>query len=113
MTEQQKESLIKAVYDLLMEGPDMGMGDMGNCREASEQTVNNWIRNNEIKNFDFMKTRIYAIDLDQVDFVTDFTDEEFIEIAERQGKVWTLEGFERSFNNEEVSDQWVIRVINF
>lgn len=49
MTEQQKESLIKIVYDLLMNDPYMDMGDMGNCREAAEQTINNWIKDNQIE----------------------------------------------------------------
>lgn len=60
-----------------------------------------------------MKTRVYAIDLYEIDgSVTDLSDDEFIDIAERQGKIWTLEGFEKAFNNDEVSDQWIIRIIN-
>lgn len=59
-----------------------------------------------------MKTRIYAIDLYELDDEMPIDDSEFMDIAERQGKVWTLEGFEKAFNNEEVSDQWVIRIIN-
>ena len=59
-----------------------------------------------------MKTRVYAIDLYKLDEEMPIDDSEFMDIAERQGKVWTLEGFEKAFNNEEVSDQWVIRIIN-
>jgi hypothetical protein len=59
-----------------------------------------------------MKTRVYAIDLYEIDgSVYDLTDDEFVDIAERQGKVWTLEGFEKAFNNDEVSDQWIIKII--
>ena len=59
-----------------------------------------------------MKTRVYAIDLYEIDkSVTDLTDDEFIDIAEQQGYVWTLEGFEKAFNNEEVSDQWIIKIV--
>lgn len=62
-----------------------------------------------------MKTRIYAIDLYELETeipVWDIGDDEFMDIAEQQGKVWTLEGFEKAFNNEEVSDQWIIKIIN-
>lgn len=59
-----------------------------------------------------MKTRVYAIDLYKLDEEMPISDDEFMDMAERQGKVWTLEGFEKAFNNEEVSDQWVIRIIN-
>lgn len=59
-----------------------------------------------------MKTRVYAIDLYEIDgSVIDLTDEEFIDIAEHQGRVWTLEGFEKAFNNDEISDQWIIKII--
>jgi hypothetical protein len=43
ITAAQQRSLEDAIYNLLMENPDMDMGDMGNCREASETLVNNWI----------------------------------------------------------------------
>lgn len=59
-----------------------------------------------------MKTRVYAIDLYELDDEIPIGDDEFMDIAERQRKVWTLEGFEKAFNNEEISDQWIIRIIN-
>jgi hypothetical protein len=55
-----------------------------------------------------MKTRVYAIDVPD----NDLTDDEFMDLAEQQGRVWTLEGFEKAFNNDEVSDQWIIKIIN-
>ncbi len=59
-----------------------------------------------------MKTRVYAIDLYEVEEpIHDITDDEFVDIAERQGKVWTLEGFEKAFNSDEISDQWIIKII--
>lgn len=58
-----------------------------------------------------MKTRVYAIDPSSV-LDMPITDEEFMDEAEQQGLVWTLEGFEKAFNNEEVSDQWIIKIIN-
>lgn len=63
-----------------------------------------------------MKTRVYAIDLYELDTeipVWDLNDEEFIDIAEQQGKVWTLQGFENAFNNEQISDTWIIRIVTF
>lgn len=40
------------------------------------------------------------------------SDEEFMDVSEEQGQVYTLKGFERAFNNEDISDQWHIRIIN-
>lgn len=61
-----------------------------------------------------MKTRVYAIDLYELESeipVWDLENDEFIDIAEQQGKVWTLQGFENAFNNEQISDTWIIRII--
>ena len=63
-----------------------------------------------------MKTRVYAIDLYELESeipVWDIENDEFIDLAEQQGKVWTLEGFEKAFNNEQISDTWIIRIITF
>lgn len=62
-----------------------------------------------------MEYRIYAIDPIEWEasdvLIVDLTDEEFIKIAEEQGRVYTLKGFESEFNNENISDQWYIRII--
>jgi len=61
-----------------------------------------------------MKTRVYAIDLYELELeipVWDLENDEFMDIAEQQGKVWTLQGFENAFNNEQISDTWIIRII--
>lgn len=63
-----------------------------------------------------MEYRIYAIEPIEWEgtphvSIVDLTDEEFIKIAEEQGKVYTLKGFEWEFNNENVSDQWYIRIV--
>lgn len=60
-----------------------------------------------------MKTRIYAIDteVDSLD-PTLFDDEGFVFEAEKQGKVWSLEGFQNAFNSGEISDYWYIRILN-
>lgn len=44
--------------------------------------------------------RVYVLD---VSLMGNYTDEEFIEKAENYGSVYTLKGFERAFNNEELS----------
>ena len=62
-----------------------------------------------------METRIYAIDLDSIDMENhpvDISNDEFTKLAEQQGLVYSLKGFEEAFNNEEVSDQWFIRILN-
>lgn len=61
-----------------------------------------------------MKTRVYAIDLYEIETLDPYalSDEDFMDEAESQGKVWTLEGFEKAFNNEEISDTWIIKIIN-
>lgn len=41
----------------------------------------------------------------------DCPDEIFIKEAEKQGLVYTLEGFIEHFNHENISDQWFIRKI--
>lgn len=43
---------------------------------------------------------------------TELSDEEFVSMAEEQGLVWSLKGFEDSFNSSNVSDTWYIRIIN-
>lgn len=59
-----------------------------------------------------MKTRVYAIDLYELHDTMPNSDEEFIDIAEGQGNVWTLEGFEKAFNNGFISASWIIRIIS-
>lgn len=45
-------------------------------------------------------------------FIMSLSDEEFMDVAEEQGLVYTLKGFEWDFNNENISDTWYIRIIN-
>ena len=41
------------------------------------------------------------------------SDKEFIIEAEKQGNVWeSLNGFQDSFNRDDISDMWFIRFIN-
>jgi hypothetical protein len=43
--------------------------------------------------------RIYGINLNETDEPVPFTKEEFMQLAEEQGYVWTIEGFEDEFNS--------------
>jgi hypothetical protein len=58
--------------------------------------------------------RVYCIDLDSdydIEDAFDLTDEEFMSAAEKRGLVWSLMGFQDAFNNDNVSDTWVMRII--
>lgn len=48
ITEHARKSLENDIYQLLMENPEMDMGEMGNCIEAAESLVGNWIEQNNI-----------------------------------------------------------------
>ena len=51
-----------------------------------------------------MSIRVYVINLDKLDDVKgsdDYSNEEFMDIAEEQGTVYTLKGFQNAFNYEE------------
>lgn len=54
--------------------------------------------------------RVYAIDINNThQHNSDLSDEEFIEIAEREGKVYTLKSFQDALNKQELSidNNWV------
>lgn len=53
--------------------------------------------------------KIYMIDCDCGK--DDWNDAQFMTIAEEQGTVYSLAGFEKAFNNEEISDQKWLRII--
>ena len=65
--------------------------------------------------------RVYVINIEDVDFETqmpvnttieELSDKDFIEIAEEQGLVYTLNGFTQAFNNENInSSTGIIRFI--
>lgn len=65
------------------------------------------------------ETRVYALDMNQIpkeydgiDY-TEFTNEEFISLCELQGGVYSLKGFVKAFNVEEVDTfSHVIRIID-
>ena len=52
--------------------------------------------------------RVYALTDLESELITD---EIFIDEAEGMGYVWSIQGFVDAFNNGQVSDQWIIRII--
>lgn len=63
------------------------------------------------------ETRVYVLDTadfgDQTKHYSELTDDEFQTLAEKQGRVYTLEGFQEAFNFEEINSAIdVIRFIN-
>jgi hypothetical protein len=48
ITEAQRQELIDTLYDSFMGMPDMGMGEMGECRDEAESIVNGWLAKNNI-----------------------------------------------------------------
>ena len=68
-----------------------------------------------------MKTsRVYGVNLDiirdglvyqrLVDF--EVSDDEFMEIAEEHGLIWSLKDFEHDYNSSDIHEQVLIRIIN-
>jgi hypothetical protein len=64
------------------------------------------------------KITIYCIDTDDNELyseefigVWDFSDEDFIKHSVRQGLVWDIDEFQDAFNQDMVSDQWVMRIV--
>lgn len=48
MKETQIENLRTMIYNLLISNPDVGMGEIGECRDAADELVNEWISLNNI-----------------------------------------------------------------
>jgi hypothetical protein len=48
MNQNQIESLIQAISDLLMSNPDMGLGEVNECQEAAQELVYQWMESNQI-----------------------------------------------------------------
>ncbi len=61
------------------------------------------------------KITIYCIDMDSLDEdlknQIDISDEDFIKHSEIQGLYWDINEFENAFNQDMVSDQWIMRII--
>lgn len=63
--------------------------------------------------FDNISPRIYGVDLLQVpgEFKVQCSDEDWISAAEEQGYVWTLPGFQKTYNTEILGRNVIIRII--
>ncbi len=48
ITEIQYNSLSDKIYNTLMMGENMGMGEMEDCRTASEEIIDTWMKENNI-----------------------------------------------------------------
>ena len=61
-----------------------------------------------------VETRAYVVDTNFSDcFANDLSDDEFIELAEEQGRVYTIQGFQEAFNLQEINSSIdTIRFIN-
>lgn len=59
--------------------------------------------------------KVYGIDVDEEkcpDSPNSLNNDAFIEEAERQGLVWSLEGFEKGFNEGDInSDKIIIKIL--
>lgn len=58
-----------------------------------------------------IETRVYVLDTQEHLNDLAYTDEQFIEQAEQDGRVYTLQGFQEAFNLEEINS--TIDVIRF
>lgn len=61
------------------------------------------------------ETRVYVLDVNDLEdkHHSELTDDEFQSLAEEEGRVYTLNGFQEAFNLEEIDSSIdVIRIIN-
>jgi hypothetical protein len=49
ITLEQYEELVDQIYKLLMANPEMGMGEMGECREAATLLVDAWTVHSKVQ----------------------------------------------------------------
>jgi len=60
-----------------------------------------------------VETRVYVVDSYNEDYAPIMNDDDFMTLAEEQGRVYTLLTFQEAFNNEDVSSSTdVIRIID-
>jgi hypothetical protein len=59
------------------------------------------------------ETRVYVLDIDRIEnHYSDLSDEEFMNLAEEDGRIYTLEGFQEAFNLGEINSSLdIIRFI--
>ena len=96
------ENLKDGIWDFSGEGLN---GSLSQNRVFDDE--NNLIQSTGISH---NEQRVYAIDINNNQkHNLDLSDEEFIEIAEREGKVYTLKSFQNALNKQELSidNNWV------
>lgn len=49
MTQKQFDSLVTNIYNLLMDMPEMGLGEMNDCLEEAHRVANEWAAENYIE----------------------------------------------------------------
>lgn len=49
ITEAQIESLTELIFDKLIGIPEMGLGEMGECRDEAKRIVHEWIEKENLK----------------------------------------------------------------
>jgi hypothetical protein len=60
-----------------------------------------------------VEKRVYVIDVNEDGYSPNMSDEEFQTLSEEQGRVYTLNGFQEAFNDEEINSAIdIIRFIN-
>ena len=61
------------------------------------------------------ETRVYLVDLTKIEYSISpryWDDEQFITVSEEQGSVYSLEGFQNAYNNDENNqNNTIIRII--
>ena len=87
-------------------------GDERHVEALSNFHKNTW---NDTDTLRQSETRVYVIDTFNVRGINwnDLTDEEFINLAEEDGNIYTLQGFQEAFNSQDINTEIdVIRFIN-
>jgi len=49
ITTNQYEALVKSIYESLINNPDFGLGEMGDCKTEAERIVDEWMEENDIE----------------------------------------------------------------
>ena len=76
--------------------------------KGEEKDLNNY---KVLPNLKKVEMRVYVLESDLENSEKLLTDEEFMYLAEEQGRVYTLQGFQEAFNLEEINS--TIDVIRF
>ena len=84
--------------------------------ELTDEELNMFAQDLNISLVTDKEARVYVVNVDEMETgdrpYHELTDEEFIEQSEKQGTVYTLQGFATAFNEEEISSSTqVIRIL--